>query len=542
MNAKIIETRTFFDSEARIWYGPRTSQETGPDVSLCRFIVDSLLNSPDHISQICDNNGKMYTNEEIVTMSIRIAQNIEDLGIQQEDVVGICAANTDYLAPLAFGSLFCGAILSTLDPSFDKDGIRHIFNITKPKIMFCDGKIYEIVKESLNEINLSILIFTMKDHLEGVRRIDELIQPTGKEALFTVKPLKRGSSQTAAILCSSGTTGLPKGVCMSHESLINATIFKLDEEDKLLCFSSIYWVSGIVSLLHGTIAGCTRIITDQKFTPELFLRMIEQYQINIVFTPPSQMAMTIQCPDINKRNLSCVETYLCGGSAVPFPVLQECSKLMKGCQIITGYGMSELSGGCSFGVPTKSAENGKLMPNMIVKIIDDTGSNLGIGERGEICIKSPFPWSGYFGNPEATNQIYDQDGYIHSGDIGFFDESGSLFIVDRKKDILKYNNFHFFPSEIEECIIEIPDVVEVCVCGIPDIVSSFLPSAAVVKLPGSTLTEEDVTKYVAERMAHFKHLHGGVYFLDSLPKTASGKNIRAKITQILELLRKQRKE
>ncbi|XP_055840538.1 probable 4-coumarate--CoA ligase 3 [Episyrphus balteatus] len=543
MCSKIVETGTYFDPETRIWTGPKLKMQSGADASLGRCIVESLLKLPDHIAQICANNGKQYTNEQILTMSIRIAQHLEDIGIQQEDVIGICASNTDFLAPLVFGSLLCGTIISTLDPSFDKDGVRHIFSITKPKIMFCDGgEVYQIVKESLAEIDPSIPIYTIKNHFEGVRRIEELIVSTGKEASFIVKPLKRGSSQTALILCSSGTTGLPKGVCMSHESLMNSLIFSLNPDDKLLGFSTIYWVSGIICLVHGTMNNCTRVITDQKFSPELFLKIIEQYKITAVFTPPSQMAMAVQCPDISKRDLRSLLTYICGGSAVPFAVVQEFSQHVKDCQMIIGYGMSELSGGCCFGIPTKAGENGKLMPNMTVKIIDDNGKQLGIGEMGEICIKSPFNWAGYLGNPTATSQIYHQDGYIYSGDIGYFDESGSLLIVDRKKDIMKYNNFHFSPSEIEEVIIQIPDVVEVCVCGIPDIISSFLPAAAVVKVPGSSLTENDIAQYVAERMAHFKHLHGGVYFLDSLPKTASGKNIRAKVTKILESLYDQRKE
>ncbi|XP_055913469.1 probable 4-coumarate--CoA ligase 1 [Eupeodes corollae] len=542
MSAKSTETRTHFDPETRTWSGPKVNNlKSGPDVSVGRCIVEGLLKSPEHITQICHNNGKQYTNKQILTMSIRIAQHLEELGIQQEDVIGICASNTDYLAPLVFGSLLCGAIISSLDPSFDKDGIRHTFNISKPKITFCDGEIYQLVKESLAEINPSIKIYTMKNHLEGVRRIEDLIVSTGKEASFVVKQLKRGSSQTAAILCSSGTTGLPKGVSMSHESIVNAVIFSFTEDDKLLCFSSIYWLSGIISLLHGTMIGCTRVITDQKYAPELFLRIIEQYRVNVVFTPPSQMATVIRCPDFTRTDLRCLETYFCGGSAVPFAVVQEFAEQVKNCQIMVGYGMTELAGACSFGVPVKPGGNGQLMSNVKVKIIDDDGNKLGIGEMGEICIKCPFKWAGYYGNPTSTNEIYDQDGYIHSGDLGYFDENGLLLIVDRKKDILKYNNFHFFPTEIEQVIIQIPDVVEVCVCGIPDIISSFLPAAAVIKVPNSKLTEDDILKYAAEKMAHFKHLHGGVYFVDSLPKTASGKNIRAKVTKIVELLYNQRK-
>lgn len=182
---------------------------------------------------------------------------------------------------------------------------------------------------------------------------------------------------------------------------------------------------------------------------------------------------------------------------------------------------------------------GQLLPNVDLKIIDEKDKLLGPTETGEICVRTRFPWAGYCNNRKATEEVYDSDGWIHSGDIGYMDNDGNLFIIDRKKDIMKYNNYQFSPSEIESVLNELPGISEATVVGIPDEISSFLPAAAVVKMPGSDLSENDIIDYISKKLVHYKHLRGGVYFFNELPKTPSGKNIRRKV---LEMCLKRRQQ
>lgn len=339
-------------------------------------------------------------------------------------------------------------------------------------------------------------------------------------------PLKTGGDQLAFILCSSGSTGLPKGVTISHQKLIYTQFMELSSEDTTFCFSSMYWMSGLLTFYQSIFRGVTRVITNKLFTPELLFNMIEKFKITCMLTPPSQMALMLKSPAIETADLSSLTKYYCGGSTVSYPTLKSIEKYFKNSIIKTVYGMSEICSTCVTGIPKAPGDTGSPGINHVLRIIDDDGRNLGPKQTGEIVIKSIFKWEGYFGNLKGTEETY-KDGWIFSGDLGYFDEQGSLFVIDRKKDILKYKNFHYTPSEIEQVVMEIPDVVESCVFGIPDDVVVDLPAVAIVKRNGSSLEEKFVFDYVAERMSDHKQLRmGKVFFVDSIPKTASGKNLR----------------
>lgn len=310
--------------------------------------------------------------------------------------------------------------------------------------------------------------------------------------------------------------------------------------DKYLCFSTLYWLTGLATLIHGTIQGVTRIISNRAYTPDDFFAIVERYKVNIILSPPSQIAMSLASEKLLKSDLSSIELYIAGGSAVPYVLIEKFKKFAFNARFVTGYGMSEVCCFTSYSEAQSNNSVGQLASNIEVKIINDDGQHMVVNEVGEICIRTLYPWSGYVNNPEATKAIYNENRWIHSGDIGYFDNIGNLYIADRKKDILKYNNFHFYPTEIEKSILEIPDVVEVCVVGIPDLVATHLPAAAVVKHANSPLTEEQIYQHVAKRRQHFEHLRGGIYFFDNLPRTASGKTLRRKVTDICETIRNEK--
>lgn len=306
----------------------------------------------------------------------------------------------------------------------------------------------------------------------------------------------------------------------------------MDRDDKLLCYSTLYWLSGLLCLLAGTICGATRVISARGYSPSDFFDVVKKYQVNALFTPPSLMAMTLLSPEIENCDLSSITLYLCGGSAVPYSLYSKFRKYIPNAKFIVGYGMTEISGPATTGLILENSQVGELAPHMELKVIDDAGKPLGPNETGEVCLRTRFPWAGYYGNRQATDEVYDAERWVHSGDIGYMNSEGILYIVDRKKDILKYNNYHFTPSEIEAVIIEMPGVSEAAVVGIPDEISSFLPAVAIVKMPGSDLTEKDVIEYVAKKLVYYKHIRGGVYFFTELPKTPSGKNIRRKVLEM----------
>ncbi|KAM7356963.1 uncharacterized protein ACRADG_002516 isoform 2-T2 [Cochliomyia hominivorax] len=530
-------TKSSFNENAKFWQGEIVKSVYGAQDSIGSVVLASLLKDPSHISQICYPSGKEYTNKDIAMLSIRVALNLRKYlpWLAQQDVIGLCAGNSDFVAPLVFGALLCGLSISTLDPSFDRSGISHIYSIARPKVMFCDGNIYENVKNGLNDCGLdNTIVYTVSDHIDKVPALNELLQSVEGETEFIAPVLEKGWDQVAMILCSSGTTGLPKGVTMSHASILNAKKFEMFPTDKFLCFSTLYWLTGLVTLVHGTINGVIRVISNRPYSPDDFIDIVERYKVNIILSPPSQIAMTLKSDRLAVCDLSSIELYIAGGSAVPYRLVEKFKQFTPNAAFLTGYGMSEVCSLVAYHEMDSKDSVGQLSNNIEVKIINDDGQSLFVNDIGEICIRTPYLWSGYYNNPTATKNVYDKDRWIHSGDMGYFDNDGNLYIIDRKKDILKYNNFHFYPTEIEKIIMELTDVVEVCVVGISDEIFTHLPAAAIVKLPKSDLTEQNVFDHVANRMQHFEQLKGGIYFFESLPHTISGKTLRRNVAEICE--------
>lgn len=268
--------------------------------------------------------------------------------------------------------------------------------------------------------------------------------------------------------------------------------------DVMLCFSSLYWLSGVIILLKGTLTGAIRVITTEVFSPELQLRLIEQYKVTFTLNAPHQIVLIMKSDQFSKTDLSSLKFMMAGGSKVPFHVQTEMSYHLPNGNVYVGYGMSEIAGVATVDYPGPSGKDtvGQLVGGSKTKIIDEEGNRCGPNVDGEICIKVNYKFVGYFGNQEATNELFDAEDFLQTGDIGHFDNDGFLYVVDRKKDLLKYNNFQISPSEIDSYLIESSHIKSVCVVGIPG-EGTDLPAAVVVRADGSNISAKNVFDLVA---------------------------------------------
>lgn len=270
------------------------------------------------------------------------------------------------------------------------------------------------------------------------------------------------------------------------------------------------------------------------------MELIEKYNVTAAFLAPRNVALLLGCPEIETRNLKSLNNVATGGSKLPVELRARFQKFIDPtCQFYVAYGISEMGVIASGVIEGDLDSSGSLYPNFDVKLLDANGNNLGVGEEGEIYIRYDVEWMGYYGDKAATWAAY-QNNWYKTGDLGRFDQKGYIYIVDRIADVMKSKGFHVSPSEIEGLIVKIPEVKEVSVCGIPDVLTINLPAALVVKKEGADVSGECIQKYVAEKMPHFKHLSGGVYFVDSLPRTASGKVIRKSVQEHAEKYYKSR--
>lgn len=216
--------RTSFDSVSKTWSGPKKVSIYNPEASLGQIIHRTLQVNPNNIVQINHTENISFTSNDVFKLSSRIAHSLMKRNISESDVVGIIATNTSIVMPLCFGCLFVGAAIHPLDVHFNKESIVHSWRKTKPKIIFVEGNMYDTVKEAVEEMQLHSSVFTLNDHLENTPSINDLLLSNeNDEKGFQPVGIKSGN-ETAAIFCSSGTTGLPKAVCVSHRSLLENTL------------------------------------------------------------------------------------------------------------------------------------------------------------------------------------------------------------------------------------------------------------------------------------------------------------------------------
>ncbi|CRK97985.1 CLUMA_CG011357, isoform A [Clunio marinus] len=521
-----------FDSERKIWQGPKIPFKFPTNASIGVEILKKLKETPDRTMIISHDDGITMTCEEARIASIRVAQNLTKLGFKKGDVIGFICRNGIRLPPTIYGALLIGAPINPLDAGFKKDDIKHMFAQTQPKLVFCDADVYETTKQALNELDNNAVVMTHREKIEGVVYVDELLAPTGNEDSFEPPQFGNSSDMLAIILCSSGTTGPPKGVCLSHAHIFaHINLFNESEGLRILSFSPIYWSTGVVSTITVAFRSQdAKIITAQPFGVDLLIQIIKKHDINFIQFAPYQLMLLLQSPLLDPRDFVGVKIFSVLGSVVSEHLRKEFRSVFPRHPLIVTYGMSEA---CITISSTEPHENicgltvGHISPNIQVRVVDNEGNPLGIEDTGEIYAKPEFKFIGYYNNPEASLNAIDSEGFLKTGDIGHIDEKGCIFIIDRKKEIMKYKGYQINPSEIENIIESIEGVEVVSVVGIPDPIAHNLPAAVIVKRPEfEDLTEQFIIDYVAEKLPEYKHLHGGAYFIDEIPMTPTGKILK----------------
>lgn len=298
---------------------------------------------------------------------------------------------------------------------------------------------------------------------------------------------------------------------------------------------SIYWLSVAVGVLNSAMQASPLVIDTEPFEPKRALKTLEKYKVEVFFASPTTLSLMFQLPKIKKYNFSRLKYILSTGSRFGETLKTTMRDLLPKTTVLSFYGMTETTAPVTMELIHVGHPNavGHLLPDSEIKIIDERGNVLGNGERGEIAIRKKEMFIGYYNDPDRTRETVDADGWIHSGDIGYFDDGGVLYVEDRKKDIILYRNTWVIPGDLEDKIEGLPGVKEVVVVGVPHEVDVEWPAAVVVKSAGSTVTEADVKNVVAKNFNEKSQLRGGVFFVDEIPKTYGGKYKRMEAKEIV---------
>ena len=331
---------------------------------------------------------------------------------------------------------------------------------------------------------------------------------------------------------SSGTTGLSKGVMLTHRNLVanieqSLAAIPLNEEAAFVAVLPFFHIYGMQVLMNlGLRAGAT-IVTMPRFDLEQFLRLHQEHSLTRAFVAPPMVVALAKHPLVDQFDLSALEWILSGAAPLSAELAIECGQRL-GCEVVQGYGMTELSP-VSHATPPgqfKPGSAGVTVPNTEVNIVDPaTQASLGLDQDGEIWIRGPQVMKGYLNNEAATKSTIDDDGWLHTGDIGHLDADGHLFVVDRLKELIKYKGFQVPPAELEALLLTHPQIADAAVIGLPDDEAGEIPAAYVVLKAGSHTTAADIQHFVADQVASYKQIRK-LTFVDEIPKSPSGKILR----------------
>uniref|UniRef100_B4MPV6 GK21534 n=1 Tax=Drosophila willistoni TaxID=7260 RepID=B4MPV6_DROWI len=476
---------TFYNEENKIWSGAERIKLYNDNCSVGQIIFNNLKNWPDNIIQITHMDDTVVTNAEFLTWSTRIALFLKTEGLTHMDVVGIIANSSTYLVPLT---------------------VACFFNTTP---------FHAITKE------WSPKIVSLTGHVDGVLSIDDLLKPNPAEKNYRPLKLAVGPDQTAALLCSSGTSSLPKAVTLSN-SFLAATSALSTSTDILYTSATLDWLTCLSTIIMSLFSGMTRIVSNEPFNASHLIEIIKKYKITFIVLAPWQAYELFNNPQATLTNLQTLKISFITGGWISWALLQKARKILPSCAIMFGYGTTE-TGLVTINMDHQlKASVGKIAPGIRVKILDDQGKHLPHNEVGEILIDIGLEWKGYVDNPKDTASTL-QNGWINLGDLGYFDNDNNLYVVDRKKDLLKYKSSHYWPNELEQIIAELPEVQQVCVVGVRD-ERGDAAGALVITKEGTTISEQKIIDHVAQRVgADYKHLNAGVQFFSEFPMNANGK-------------------
>ncbi|XP_062548677.1 uncharacterized protein LOC134213550 isoform X3 [Armigeres subalbatus] len=525
----------FYDPERKQWQGKTQPSILNPEANIGQIVWNLLSRAPDKVIQINADEDSYMTCAEMKRRIVRIAMNLQSMGCSRGDIVSLVCTNGENVVPIYVGCLTIGLVVNSLAPVFNKDDLAHMMRQTQSRVVFCDKENREIVEQAAGEaIAKKPMIFVTGNSVGEALSVDVLLRSVKGEEQFVPKYLGDSRKLLAIILCSSGTTGLPKGVCLSHAHLIENDMFAEQlNAGPIFNFSALFWATGMFAVLTSLYYQRPRVITRKPFNEEIVIDAIEKYKVEDIFTPPSYIALLVNHPRFAKADFSSVKRWTMGGAIVSEELRVKLANRLPYGKTKSVYGTSEIGIVTAADTPCVPGAVGTLVSNLEAKIVDECDRRLGPMEKGEIRLKFKHKILGYLNNEQATKEAFDAEDFFKTGDIGYFDQHGQLFVIDRIKDIIKYNNYQVSPSDLESVIEKIDGVKQVCVTGVPlQDKTSDLVTAVVVRKQESTLTEEQLLEAVNNQVSDYKQIRGGVYFVDRLPTSAAGKVLRRAVKEM----------
>jgi acyl-CoA synthetase (AMP-forming)/AMP-acid ligase II len=499
-----------------------------PEIPLTPFVLSrarALNNKPALIDGV---TGRATSYAELDDAVRRVASSLAARGFRKGDVLAIFSPNTvEY--PVAFHAVsLLGGVVTTLNPLCTAEEVAKQLADSRAKYLVASPALIERAREACIHLNqCELFVF---GEAEGATSFAELYAGDGRvpEVEIDVR------EDLVALPYSSGTTGESKGVMLTHYNLV-ANLRQIEgtdhalPTDTLVCVLPLFHIYGLSVIMNFGLSQGATLVVLPRFDLDALLCVIEKYRVTMAHVVPPIMLALAKHPSIKQHDLSSLHTVFSAAAPLGEQLAREVSERL-GCLVMQGYGMTE-TGPATHMAPhdpgrVKLGSVGLPVPNTECQIIDiETGTELNANEEGEICVRGPQVMKGYLNRPDATAATIDADGWLHTGDIGYADSDGHFFIVDRKKELIKYKGFQVAPAELEALLLTHPSVADCAIIPAPDEEAGEEPKAFVVLRQGRAATGEELMAFVAAHVAPHKKVRR-VEFVEQIPKSPSGKILR----------------
>ena len=496
-----------------------------PESPLTPFVLQRAKRLGSKPAFIDASTGTPMSYAELDDRIRRLAGGMLERGLAKGEVVAIMAPNCPDYAVVFHGVAMAGGVVTTVNPTYTEREVHHQLNDAKATKLVVFPMFLETALAAAKDSGVKEIV-TIAIPADGYQSIDDLMgEPLDEQVPVDL-------DDVVVLPYSSGTTGLSKGVVLTHRNLVanleqTAAAVPIGEDESFVAVLPFFHIYGMQVLMNlGLYRGAT-IVTMPRFDLEQFLSLHQEHKLTRAFVAPPMVVALAKHPLVDNYDLSSLKMIFSGAAPLSAELAIECGERL-GCEVVQGYGMTELSPVTHATPPGnfKPGSAGMTIPNTEVRIVDpSSGESLGLDQDGEVWIRGPQVMKGYLNNEEATAETIDDEGWLHTGDIGHIDADGHLYVVDRLKELIKFKGFQVPPAELEALLLTHPKVADSAVIGLPDDEAGEIPAAWVVLRPGTEATEDEIKEFVAGQVATYKRL-GRVTFVDAVPKSASGKILR----------------
>ncbi|MBA3908798.1 MAG: 4-coumarate--CoA ligase family protein [Rhodobacter sp.] len=494
------------------------------DVSITERLFEGLAGRPDQPVLIDGPSGASLTGAGLRDRIERLAGGLAAEGIGPGSVIALMAPNMPDYAVIFHAAAFAGATVTTLNPTYTPHEAAHQLKDSGAVLMFTIPAFLSVATTAI--AGSAVREIVTIGEASGHRSIEDLLGPQ-----LTAQVPVDLDRHVLALPYSSGTTGLPKGVMLSHRNMVvnvdqGLALLDVQPDETTVAFLPFFHIYGMNVLMNTYLAHGAALVTMPRFDLEALLGHIQRHRVERLFIAPPVAIALAKHPLVDQYDLSSLKLVMSAAAPLGAEVAEAVGQRLN-CAVIQGYGMTELSP-LTHVVPHRSPRPGAVgisAPNTVTRIVDPaTGADCAPGAEGEVWVTGPQVMIGYLGRPEATAAMI-EGGWLRTGDLGVVDADGYLFIRDRLKELIKVKGFQVAPAEVEAELLGLSGIADAAVIGVPDDEAGERPMAFVVRQPGSDITSDAILDGLRPRLASYK-LPLRVAFIDAVPKSAAGKILR----------------